>query len=430
MAPAGKKGAPVKAVHGGHGHDDHDGHGGHGGGHDDHGGGGHCPPPWILTFADMATLLMAFFVIMLMTSKPDTPKFMAFAASMRQTFGRVPLDDTGSQMGGTSVLDLNFGPQSGQQTNEPPATDPQSGDPDVEQNGLTDGRMGMPGGGGIDPAEAAAEALAEAMQKAVADGKVSVESEAGTVVIRMPEGSSADEAAQVAEALAGAMGAAGAEVGTDTDGPGGGRAGAAGNVAGGTADDGGAQGPGGTQGIAGSQGASPGEGVGEGGLTGAQSPGDGGPGGFPGLRADMAAMKMGTLLGSEIADGQVQVEARDGKVYVTVGSGGAFTSGSADLSAQAREVLRKVELSAENARTIVVTGHTDNVPLSGSTYRDNWELASARAASVVRELQDSGIVPQARLVATSMGETAPVADNTTEEGRARNRRIEIELQFE
>jgi chemotaxis protein MotB len=429
MAPAGRKGAPVKAVQGGHGqddHDDHDGHGGHGGGHGDHGGGGHCPPPWILTFADMATLLMAFFVIMLMTSKPDTPKFMAFAASMRQTFGRVPLDETDSMMGGTSVLDLNFGPQSGQQTNEPPATDPQSGDPEVEQNGLTDGRAGIPGGGIRDPAEAAAEALAEAMQKAVADGKVSVESGAGTVVIRMPEGSSAVEAARVADALAGAMGAAGAAV----DGPGGRGKGVAGNVAGGTAEDGGAQGLGGTGGIAGSQGASPGEGVGEGGLTGAQSPGEGGPGGMPGLRAEMAAMKMGTLLGSEIADGQVQVEARDGKVYVTVGSGGAFTSGSADLSAQARAVLRKVELSAENARTIVVTGHTDNVPLSGSTYRDNWELASARAASVVRELQDSGIVPQARLVATSMGETAPVADNTTEEGRARNRRIEIEIQFE
>lgn len=421
MAPGGRKGAAGRAAQGDHGHDGHDGHGG---GHHDHGGGGHCPPPWILTFADMATLLMAFFVIMLMTSKPDTPKFMAFAASMRQTFGRVPLEDTGSQMGGTSVLDLNFGPQSGEQTNDPPATDPQSGDPDVEQDGRTAGRVGPPGGGTGDPAADAAAALAAAMRQAVADGQVSVEAESGSVVIRMPQGSSPDEAAQVAEALAAAMGAAGA--GVDDSGV----AGAAANIAGGTAAAGGAQGPGGDAGIAGSQGDRPGAGVGEGGQTGAQSPGDGGPGGFPGLRAEMAAMKMGSLLGSEIADGQVQVAQRDGKVYVTVGSGGAFASGSAELSAQARDVLRKVELSAELARTIIVTGHTDNVPLNGSTYRDNWDLASARAASVVRELQDSGIVPDARLVATSLGETAPVADNATEEGRARNRRIEIEIQFD
>lgn len=423
MAPAGKKGAPGKGAH----DDDHDHGGGHHGGHDDHGGGGgHCPPPWILTFADMATLLMAFFVIMLMTSKPDEPKFKAFAASMRQTFGRVPLDDTGSQMGGTSVLDLNFGPQSGEQTNDPPATDPQSGDPDVDQTGRTDGRPPVPGGATGEPSEDAARALADAMRTAVADGKVTVQSQAGEVVIRMPEGSSSDEAARVAEALAGAMNAAGADV----DGPGGDGAGAAGNIAGGTADAGGAQGPGGAAGIAGSQGARPGEGVGDGGMTGAQSPGDGGPGGLPGLRAEMAAVKMGTLLGSEIAEGEVKVAQRDGKVYVTLGSGGAFASGSADLSAQARDILKKVELAAGNARTILVTGHTDNVPLTGSTFRDNWELASARAASVVREIEESGMVPDARLVATSMGETEPVADNTTEEGRAQNRRIEIEIQFD
>ncbi len=391
------------AAKGGHDHDHHDhdadhGHGG-GGGHDDHGGGGHCPPPWIITFADMATLLMAFFVIMLMSAKTDQPKFNAFAAVMRQTFGRVPLDPNDADKGGTSIIDLHFGPQSGEQTNDPPATTPQSGDPDKPDSGKAEG-TGNPGGGagqGADAADQAAKALAKAMQDAVAKGGLTVESEAGSVTVRLPKGASKADAEKIAQALQAAGSAAADQAAAQT---------AAAPAAETAAPDAAT-----AIGDAGGGAPANGSGVGM-------------------IRAKMAAVKLGMALEEEMAGGDVKVEQRDGSVVVTVGAGGAFASGSADMTAQAQAIIDKLEQVSGKAAKIVVTGHTDNVPLSGSTYRDNWELASARAASVVRAITESGTVPAAELVAVSKGETEPVADNSTEEGRQKNRRIEIEIEFD
>jgi chemotaxis protein MotB len=92
--------------------------------------------------------------------------------------------------------------------------------------------------------------------------------------------------------------------------------------------------------------------------------------------------------------------------------------------------MRQISLSAlgPNA-TITVTGHTDNVPLSESPYVDNFGLGAARASSVVRELLNSGEVDPSQVTAVSKGETSPVADNTTPEGREKNRRIEIEIDY-
>ena len=77
--------------------------------------------------------------------------------------------------------------------------------------------------------------------------------------------------------------------------------------------------------------------------------------------------------------------------------------------------------------TIMVEGHTDNVPIHSQRFPTNWELAGGRATRVVRILEERGVPPE-RLVAISRGETTPRASNATPEGRARNRRIEITLQ--
>ena len=95
-----------------------------------------------------------------------------------------------------------------------------------------------------------------------------------------------------------------------------------------------------------------------------------------------------------------------------------------------RAVLQRVadQLKQTNYQ-IVVTGHTDNKPIGKglvNRYPTNWELAGARAASVVRLFVDSGL-PAGRLLAASMGETRPVAPNDTPDGRTKNRRIEIRL---
>jgi chemotaxis protein MotB len=84
----------------------------------------------------------------------------------------------------------------------------------------------------------------------------------------------------------------------------------------------------------------------------------------------------------------------------------------------------------EDSSEIVVTGHTDDVPVgAGSEFRDNLGLASARASSVVREIANSGLIDASRMTAVSKGETDPIADNSTAEGREQNRRIEIEIKY-
>jgi chemotaxis protein MotB len=139
------------------------------------------------------------------------------------------------------------------------------------------------------------------------------------------------------------------------------------------------------------------------------------------------------LLGSlkkELEAGQIQVQQlRDG-LSVNVAQEILFASGSAALDKSGSEVLQRVaEQLKQTSYQVVVTGHTDNKPIGPglvSRYPTNWELAGARAASVVRLFAESGLATT-RLLAASMGETRPVAPNDTPEGRARNRRIEIRL---
>jgi chemotaxis protein MotB len=108
-----------------------------------------------------------------------------------------------------------------------------------------------------------------------------------------------------------------------------------------------------------------------------------------------------------------------------------FASGSAKLDRIGREVLVKVaKRLKELGDFIEVRGHTDDQPMSSALARrfpSNWELAAARAASVVRLLEEHG-VPGDRLAAVSLGQNDPMVPNDSAENRARNRRIEIRLE--
>lgn len=104
-----------------------------------------------------------------------------------------------------------------------------------------------------------------------------------------------------------------------------------------------------------------------------------------------------------------------------------FDSGQAEVKEQYKSVLVSVSDSVSKLdRYIRVEGHTDNVPMGPSVaYPTNWELSVARACSVVRLFIDLGGSDPQRLVACGYGEYKPVADNSTVEGRAKNRRIDI-----
>jgi len=108
-----------------------------------------------------------------------------------------------------------------------------------------------------------------------------------------------------------------------------------------------------------------------------------------------------------------------------------FDSGRATLKKEGKEVLKKVgdALKGYENKIIRVVGHTDNVPVAKSlqaTFPSNWDLSVARAANVVRYLQEVGIPPE-RMIPSGRGEYEPVAPNDTPEGRQKNRRIEIML---
>jgi chemotaxis protein MotB len=77
--------------------------------------------------------------------------------------------------------------------------------------------------------------------------------------------------------------------------------------------------------------------------------------------------------------------------------------------------------------TVTVEGHTDNKPMNGEKIKDNWDLSVLRATSIVRILTEDGKMKKSRVTASGRGETAPLADNGTPEGRAKNRRTELIL---
>lgn len=339
-----------------------------------------CPPvgapAWMATFADMATLLMAFFVLILAFANFDEVSFKKLSGTMRQAFGTkliVPLEEPPS----TTVIEMDFRPSSTPPSEET-SPDPASGDPNEgKAQSATDS-----------PIEAAGKAMARAIRQAMADGELTVESDSGTVTVKLPPGAGKAEAEAIADAIAQA---AGTEAQSVADQP--------------LPSD--AQGgPGG------------------------ESTGGGAEGRSQTYQAGIAEARLQVALRQEIAQGLVAVERRDDKIFVTVGAGGAFPSGSSDLTDSALEIMSRLGAAAEGKEAeVTVTGHTDDIPISSGRFRDNWDLVAARAAAVVRALGETGSVDPTRMTAVSRGESVPVAPNDTSEGREKNRRIEIEMTF-
>ena len=105
---------------------------------------------------------------------------------------------------------------------------------------------------------------------------------------------------------------------------------------------------------------------------------------------------------------------------------GSFSSGSADLQPGFDLVLQDVrDVLAGIKGRIVVEGHTDNIAISTSRFRSNWELSAARAVTVAGELLSAGVLDPQRFTVSGFSYTQPLVDNGTAENRALNRRVEI-----
>lgn len=128
-------------------------------------------------------------------------------------------------------------------------------------------------------------------------------------------------------------------------------------------------------------------------------------------------------------DEDLDIEVRNGLVYISFSDKLLFPSGSAKLNTEGVDAIGKLgEVLKQNPDiSIDVVGHTDSIPINTSTYRDNWDLSSARAKTITRLLIDDQGIDGTRLTASGRSKYEPVASNATKEGRAKNRRTEIVL---
>jgi chemotaxis protein MotB len=132
---------------------------------------------------------------------------------------------------------------------------------------------------------------------------------------------------------------------------------------------------------------------------------------------------------SDINDKDIQVEVRGGVVYVSIADKLLFRSGSADISPNAETVLGKVAkiINDHKDLSVMVEGHTDNVPINTTCIADNWDLSVKRATSIIRVLQTKHGIAADRLTAAGRSEFVPKTSNATADGRSTNRRTEIVL---
>lgn len=128
-------------------------------------------------------------------------------------------------------------------------------------------------------------------------------------------------------------------------------------------------------------------------------------------------------MASLIEDDLIDVRQFEDRLEVEIKTSILFRSGSSRASGESEPVLRRLaDVLIDSPNNVVVEGFTDNRPIRTIAFPSNWELSSARAATVVRLFVEFGVAPE-RMAAVGYGEFRPVADNGTAEGRAKNRRV-------
>ena len=372
-----------------------------------------CPPKgapaWMATFADMATLLMAFFVLILSFAEFNVPKFKQISGSMKNAFGIQRVIPVVEPPKGTTILSLNFSPnptpavqenlkQQTTETDQPKVELQTKQEDNTKDDGETE----------------EAKELAKNIQEAIARGDITVEALGSKVVVNFtPTEADEKELPQLLQETLNAVESVKAASGkSDSEILIGGLEKQLAYLA--TASS--------------QQGKNEAEGK-EGDSVGQSEQSQSSK--EEARKAELAEDKLKIALKKEIGEGLVNVDREEDKVIITVGSAGAFKSGSAELTNKAREIMSKIAEQNKKGRSeILVMGHTDNVPLTfGSNYRDNWDLAAARSASVVQQLSKNNKLDPKRMKAISYGETRPVESNNSSQGRAKNRRIEIEINY-
>ena len=374
-----------------------------------------CPPQgapaWMATFADMATLLMAFFVLILSFAEFNVPKFKQISGSLKNAFGIQRVVPVVEQPKGTTVLALNFSPSPAPSVTK-----------NLRQQTSDSEQKNLDLKSEIDEGDSAksnsketldAKELSEEIIDQIQSDDVKVETINDKVLVSVnTENKSSEEISKLIKDTVDAVETARENTGaSDTDVLIGGIDQDIKSMASATIENKSLKDQ----------------------VSNLEKQSSASQKDIPekNKKAKYSEDQLRVALKQEIGKGLAEVQREKDRVVVTVGSAGAFSSGSARLTKQARAIMQKIaKVSAKGAGQVNVSGHTDDVPLIfGGQYRDNWDLAAARASSVVQELSKANTIPSEKLKAISFGETKPLEQNDTREGREKNRRIEIEIKY-
>jgi len=356
-----------------------------------------CPPcksgapAWMATFADMATLLMAFFVLILSFAHMNVPKFKEVSGSMNEKFGVQKIVPTVEQPTADNIIVKQYKTAKVEPTLldviQEQTTDVRQPD-DVElKDKLKKNRFDT---------NADVEVLAKSLAKEIAEGKVKVTVKDKQLVVEVSADAKTGNQGKENKSKSGAkllqsdleiyakVATAQAQIASQVqvvdaspetlDGDLSGRSNEAGEQA--VADQ------------------------------------------YDKIRA---------RLSNEIAQGLAEVERDGDKIIVRLAERGSFRSGYAELQPSFKPLLDKVGQSiADGSGLITIEGHTDNIPMAFSErFRSNWDLSAARSAAVADYLLDSSAIEDGRVSVTGLADTKPLASNESPAGRSKNRRIEV-----
>ncbi|CAM8651535.1 OmpA-like domain [Burkholderiales bacterium] len=362
-----------------------------------------CPPvgapAWMATFADMATLLMAFFVLILSFAEMNVPKFKQISGSLKNSFGVQRLIPTVEPPKATSLIAQQFSPAVAEPTPVASVRQQTTDETQREVELKTETKTSD------EATEKAAKAVEKALSQEVAKGLVEVKAEGQKVVVQMnppvaKNPGAGGGAGEKGEKTAGVVPQEQLEIFAKV-------AEAQAQV---TAQVEVRQAPSDKQ-------ASP---------AGANASGKAGSG-MDDAEKDAQFERIKNDLAKEIAAGQAEVMRDGAKIVIRLAEQGSFVSGQADLQPGFLPLLQKVGKTISDGKgSVKVEGHTDNVPvIENPKFKSNWDLSAARSSAVADFLSARAGVAPNRISVSGHADTRPVDNNTTPQGRSRNRRIEV-----